>query len=331
MHALAFNYSVGMISDSLSFDSDDLTTLAAVVTKDLRDLMAHVTPKLRDGLITPLKQETALLETEFTLMRRVTSQIADEASESVSLALKENLEISKVLTEAMGKKTSAVVGEMISAAVNAALRRELEVHLLPVFSEALNSSSLAKQTDLVKDLEILSRRLEGLENTAQRVNSAAEAQRRATEKISREIEITNFQEIIDEVVKPLLQGNIRGLFESGEFDAAVSLAQNSPAALDEFLALESPESWTDKISSSAAKRSFALIIARSLTDPISPDSALVRIEWVFELILSLNSSERPGNFFEELGEQLSLVDTRGDKKLASKVAQSLRLVRSLQW
>jgi hypothetical protein len=238
----------------------------------------------------------------------------------------------------------------LSLALSDRLPTELEAAVFEAMKKEIVGNFIPKVKKMVENFEVeeLSRRLPekvaamekkatDLDNIIDSLVDLSLHNKSALDALAFEITNSHFQDIINEAVAPFEKKSLRALINSGSFIDAFELAANDATALEEFLASETPDAWIEKVDHVPhLKQRMTLAVARALVeDPNLPplEQLADRVEWLMELVISLkNRDERNTEFLDSLGDLLSSVNlARMDRRIATKVSQILRLVRSLQW
>ena len=280
----------------------------------------------------PAKDNLSHLESEWSRVARWQEKLI-KLFEDFTL---ETSETRKIFISNIGKKITPEIIEALESRIHSSLRKEVETKLVPALADVISiaewkAASEASSKGLAK-MEQLSKKINELEKTAARISDAASKTQSAIESL----ESPEYEKFAQELLAPLEQRTVslRALAIAGRWSEAFSLAIQSPAAFEELLSSETPDDVVERVTDANLRRQFAVVVSKSLAEDsnLSHDEMIHRTEWILEIVISLRFPDEQNKLFlEELSETLGLVDTRGDRKTASKIAQLLKLVRSLQW
>ena len=226
----------------------------------------------------------------------------------------------------------------LEAAVLEVLKREIVNNFIPKMKQAVEKVELDDLSKrLPEKMASLEKKTAELDKIVDSLVDLSVQNKSALDQLVFEMSNAQFQEILLEAVAPFERKSLRTLINSGNFLAAFELAANDAAALEEFLATETPDAWIDKVDHAPhLKQRMTLAVARALVEDRSlppPEQLADRVEWLMDLVISLkNRDERNAEFLDALGDLMGSIDVgRMDKRVGNKIAQILRLVRSLQW
>jgi hypothetical protein len=213
-----------------------------------------------------------------------------------------------------------------------ASKQMVQTILIPKLNEILNSHEItdlkSKIAQLTKANDQLQGKLETMEGLAEKLAGISLAQKSKIESLM--FDLNSVSRTVSSALT-VSSPSYKQRIAEGKFHEAVAMVLQSPhkETLEEFLITESPHIVIEQIKETALKQ--VLLNRIALTFKAEPHAnndlefCLKKLEWLTEIMISSRNLE-----LFEAGEILSEF-TPSDIKLAHKVGQCLRLLRSMQW